>query len=160
DAFDRQHRALLELCRYCTRIVSVEEALLVIKQRGLYSPPWQNSDRNTRRIKYHLDYIARTFRPCSKDPDVDWQKFACFFKGAGEQWWLHYTETGKKIKRLLRPEHKAVFLAAMDFCLEHQDRGDNSVPRSRLLRLINDYSSLAVDNWLLTCLFEWAVEMK
>src|SRR5262249_47200182 len=85
------------------------------------------NDKRQKRVNGTLRFVASTFdsRKCnasSARPDLDLDKYTAIF--------VHrYSD------RTFDPAKLSAFVSALEWSLDHQDRGDGSVPRNRIAKL-------------------------
>jgi hypothetical protein len=122
DSRQREHRVLMAAARQLGRVPSISEALDLLDRPDDY---W--NEKRQKRVMGTLRFISKSFD-------------ASKCKRGGIKLGLNldkYTETfahrywGRKIE----PAKLSAFVAALEWSLDHQDRGDGSVPRSRIAKL-------------------------
>jgi len=143
NSFERQHVALLELCRRMKRMVSFSEALGYIKANNLYTGSWeQNRSRWRARVRWILRAIAKTFDPTKCHGlrhEVEVGKFDQYTRSM--MGWIKGQErrsmdefgNGMVTQNRYRVDWRfaSVFLSVVEFCLIKSPNEDGSLPQVR-----------------------------
>ena len=122
DSRQREHRILMAAARQLGRVPSISEAIGILDRSADY---W--NDKRRKRIAGTLRFVAKTFdvtkcKRCGDKPDLNLEKYTTFF--------MH-----RYHERKISPAKLSAFVSAVEWSLDHKDRGDGSVPRSRITNL-------------------------
>ena len=143
NSFERQHSALLELCRRMKRVFSEQEALDHIRANSLFTGRWgENIARRKARVRWILRRIAETFDPakCSgvrHEIEVgkfdNWAKtFVGTVRGRDR---YDLDDYGNEVIRESRYQvdwrFASTFLSVVEFCLVKSPNEDGSLPQVR-----------------------------
>ena len=145
NSFERQHEALLELCRRIGRIATEQEALAYIRQNRLFTGSWeQNLGRRRSRVRWILKRIGQSFDPSKcrgVRHEIEVGKFDNWarshaFHGVKRRDRKNVDEFGNIVVSKGRGRVDWRFVSAalsiIEFCLTADPNEDGSLPQARV----------------------------